>query len=76
MIVTTSLLFLLPPSCIVASIGNIANKFIFPPTFSTTIIFHNQQTVLPTVNTQINTGMDESIGTNPGTNNEERGRSS
>ena len=72
----TSLLFLLPPSCMVAPIGNTANKFIFPPTFSTTITSHNQQTVLPTVNASINTEMDESTGTNPGTNNETRGRPS
>jgi len=58
----------------VVPIGNTVNKFIFPPTFSTTIMSHNQQTVLPTMNTSINMGMDESTGTNPDTNNETRGR--
>ena len=68
------LLFLLPPSCMVAPIGNTMNKFIFPPTFSTTITSHNLQTFLPTVNTYINTGMDKPTGTNSVTNNETRGR--
>ena len=72
----TSLLFLLPPSCMVAPIGNTANKLTFPPTFSTTIMSHNQQTILPTMNACSNMRVDEFTGTNLGTNNEERGRPS
>ena len=37
---------------------------------------HNQQTILLTVNAHINTGMDKSTGTNPGTNNKVRGKPS
>ena len=72
----TSLLFLLPPSCIVAPIGNIANKFISPSTFSTTITSHNQQTSLPTVHFLNNMEIDKSTGTNSVINHKTRGRSS
>ncbi len=60
----------------VALIGNTVNKFIFPPTFNTIIMSHNQQTILLTVNAHINTGMDKSTGTNLGTNNKVRGKPS
>ena len=56
--VTLTLLFLLPPSCIVAPIGNIANKFNFPLTFSSTIMPNSQQISLPTVFLTSSTGMD------------------
>ena len=72
--IMTHSFFLFPPSCMVAPIGNIANKFIFSPTSSTTITSHNLQTFLPTVNTHINMGIDKSTETNPSTNNEARGR--
>ena len=67
---------LLPPSCIVAPIDNIVNKFISPSTFSTTIMSHNQQTFLPTVHAFNNIGMDKSTETNPVINHKTRGRSS
>ena len=70
-----SLLFLLPPSCIVAPIGETANKFNFPTSFSTTIQSNNQQTLLPSVNIFSNSEMDHSTETNPVINNDVRGRS-
>ena len=72
----TSLLFLLPPSCMVAPSGNIANKFIFPSNLSTTITSRISQAPLPTVNESYNMGMDKSTGTNPVNNFEPRGRTS
>ena len=68
------LLFLLSPSCIVAPIGNTAKKFISPSTLNTTIMSHNLQTFLPTMNESSNTGMDKSTETNPITNSNLRGR--
>ena len=70
----TTLLFLLPPSCMVAPIGNTVNKFISPSTLSTTIMSHNLQTFIPTVNESSNTGMNKSTGTNPVNNSNSRGR--
>ena len=70
-----SLLFLLPPSCMVAPIGETANKFNFPTSFSSTIHSNNQRTLLPSVNTFSNTEMDHSTGTNPVIINDARGRS-
>ena len=70
------LLFLLPPSCMVAPIGKSANKFIFPLSFSSTISSNNQQTFLPTMNVSNNMGMVNSTGTDPVTNNDSRGRPS
>ena len=59
----------------VAPIREIANKFIFPTSFSTTIQSNNKQTLLPSVNVSSNTKMDQSTGTNPVNNNNVRGRS-
>jgi len=70
------LLSLLPPSCMVVPIGNTANKFISPPTLSTTIMSCNLQTFIPTVNKNSNMGMDKSTGTNPINNSDSRGRTS
>jgi len=69
------LLFLLPPSCMVAPIGETANKFNFSTSFSSTIQSNNQQTLLPSVNTFSNTEMDHSTGTNTVITNDVRGRS-
>jgi len=70
-----TLLFLLPPSCMVAPIGETANKFNFPTSFSSTIQSNNQRTFLPSVNIFSNTEMDHSTGTNPVIINDVRGRS-
>ena len=70
----SSLLFLLPPSYIVVLIGNTANKFNFPLSFSSTITSNSQQSSLPTVCPTSSTAMDKSSGTSPGNNIEVRGR--
>ena len=59
----------------VVPIGETANKFKFPTSFSTTIQSNNQQTLLLFVNVFSNTEMDHSTGTNPVINNDVRGRS-
>ena len=69
------LLFLLLPSCIVAPIENIANKFIFPIILSSSTTSLNPQAVLPTMNNISNMGMDKSTGINPVNNFKPRGRS-
>ena len=69
------LLFLLPPSCMVAPIREIVNKFIFPTSFSTKIQSNNKQTLLPSMNIFSNTEMDQFTETNPVNNNDIRGRS-
>ena len=71
----TSLLFLLPPSCIIVPIGETVNKFSFLTSFSTTILSNNQQNLLPSVNILNNTEMDHFTETNPVINNNARGRS-
>ena len=71
---TQSLLFLLPPSCMVVSIGNIANKFNFPLSFSSTITSNSQQVSLPTMLPTNSTGIDKSSGTTPSNNIEIRER--
>ena len=70
-----ALLFLLPPSCMVASIGETANKFTFLTSFSTTIPSNNQQNLLLSVNIFNNTEMDHSTETNSVINNNARDRS-
>ena len=69
-----TLLFLLPPSCIVVPIGIIANKIISPSTFSSTITFNNQHSTLPTVHLLNSMGMDKSTGTIPVNSIKTRGR--
>ena len=60
------LLFLLPPSCMVAPIGNIANKFITSPIFShPTTSFTNVNSLLPTMSFVNNIEMDIPIGQVP-----------
>ena len=56
------LLFLLPPSCMVAPIGNIANKFIFSTAFSSSNISNSQESVLPTMFPTNHMGMDIPTG--------------
>ena len=68
------LLFLLPPSCIVVPIGNTANKFNFPLSFSSIITSNSQQSSLPTVYPTSSIGMDKSSGTSPDNNVKVRGR--
>ena len=58
----------------VAPIGNIANKFNFPPTFSSTITSNSQQFSLPTVFPMDSTGIDKSSGISPSNNVKIRGR--
>ena len=58
----------------VVPIGNIANKFNFPPTFSSTITSNSQQFSLPTVFPTNSMGMDKSSGTSPINNIVVRGR--
>ena len=68
------LLFLLLPSCMVAPIGNIVNKFNFPLTFSSTITSNSQQVSLPTVFPTNSTEMDKSLGISLSNNVEVRER--
>jgi len=58
----------------VAPIGNIANKFFFSATLSSSTTSLYPKAVLPTVNDIPNTGMDKSTGTNPVNNFEPRSR--
>jgi len=58
----------------VAPIGNIANKVIFPAILSSSTTSLYPQAILPTVNDISNTGMDKSTGTDPVNNFEPRGR--
>jgi len=59
----------------VAPIGDIANKVIFPAILSSSTTSLYPQAVLPTVNDISNMGMDKSTGTDPVNNFEPRGRS-
>ena len=71
----TSLLFLLPPSCIVASIGELANKLTFSSTtFSISTTASPFKTTLPTMSTQKDVGMDIQTGRVPSNKPEVRGR--
>ena len=70
----TSLLFLLPPSCMVAPIGNIANKLFFPSTFSSSTMSNSQASALPTVFSSNHMGMDIPKEQAPANNLEVRGR--
>ena len=49
--------FLLPPSCMVAPIGNIANKFLFS-TLSSSTTSKQQALALPTMSPSNHTGID------------------
>ena len=78
----TSLLFLLPPSCMVAPIGKFANKFSFSTHFSKLNTASNSTTepnfknLLPAMPSEISIGMDNQSGRVLTNNNEVRGRSS
>ena len=67
--------FLLPSSCIVAPIGNIANKFL-SFTFSSSTTSKSQALALPTVSFLNCTGIDISTEQVPANNCEVRGRTS
>ena len=60
----------------VAPIGNIANKFKFPPTFSSTITPNSLQISLPTMFSTNTMEMDKSSETSPGNNVRVRERTS
>ena len=69
------LLFLLPPSCMVAPIGKFANKFSFSPNnFSISTTASNTNSPLPTMSTEKDIGMDIQKGRVPSSNHEVRGR--
>ena len=62
-VVEQSLLFLVPPSWMVVSIGNIANKSIFSPTnFSTIITALNIKSFIPTMSSANDIGIDIPTG--------------
>jgi len=60
----------------IAPIGNIANNFNFPPTFSSTITFNSQQVSLPTMFPTNSIGMDKSSKTSLSNNIKVRERTS
>ena len=69
------LLFLLPPSCIVALIGNIANKSSFSPNlFNTSTTNLNNDSTKPTMSTMNGIGMDIQAGQESVPNSAIRGR--
>ena len=71
----TTLLFLLPPSCMVVPIGNIANKFFVSSSFSpSTTSTSNDKPSLPTVSSINNIGIDKSSGQAPACNFKVRGK--
>ena len=65
--------FLLPPSCIVALIGNIANKLFFSSNLNSFTMDFSQTSSLPTMFPN-NMGMDFSTGPTPDNYDEMRGR--
>ena len=70
-----SLFFLLPPSCMVALIGEPANKLSFSSTtFSISTMASPFKTALPTMFTEKDVGMDIQMGRVPSNNSEVRGR--
>ena len=71
----SSLLFLLPPSCMVAPIGKLANKSLFSSTiFSNSTTDSKLKKLLPTMSTELNIGMDFQQGHAPTNKSEVRGR--
>ena len=74
-ITAQTLLFLLPPSCMVAPIGKFANKFSFSSHFNTSNMDSNLNTTsLPPMSIRNNLGMDIQQGVSPAINSEVRGR--
>ena len=70
-----SLLFLLPPSCMIAPIGELANKLSFSSTtFSISTMASSFKTALPTMSTETDVGMDIQTGRVPSDNPKIRGR--
>ena len=71
----TLLLFLLPPSCMVAPIGKLVNKFSFSPNnFSISTTASNTNSPLSIMSTEKDIGMDIQKGRVPSSNHEVRGR--
>ena len=70
----SSLLFLLPPSCMVAPIGKFANKFSFSTHFSKSNTASNFDTSLPSMSNDMDLGMDIQLGVSPNINSKEQGR--
>ena len=68
-------LSLLPLSCIVASIGELANKHFFTTSISSTNIISTQAFILPTVSLLNNIGMDLFAGPSPDNYDKVRDRS-
>ena len=66
-----TLLFLLPPSFMVAPIGKLANKFSFSTHFSKSDMASNSNTSLPPMSNKMNIGMDIQSGVSPTINSEE-----
>ena len=72
-----SLLFLLPPSCMVAPIGNTANKFSFSSNlFNTSTTILNINTAIPAMSSAIGIGMNIQTGQGPVSDSTIRGRNS
>ena len=70
---TKTLLFLLPPSCMVVPIGKFANKFSFSTHFSKSNMASNFDTSLPPMSNNMDLGMDIQLGVFPNINSKERG---
>ena len=66
-----SLLFLLPPSCIVVPIGKFANQFSFSTHFSKSSTASNFDTSLPPMSNNMDLGMDIQLGVSPNINSKE-----
>jgi len=69
-----SLLFLLPPSCMVVPIGKFANKSSFSSHFNQSNTASNIYNSLPPMSNRIDLGIDIQQGVPLTTNSEERGR--
>ena len=69
-----SLLFLLPPSCMVVPIRKFANKFSFSTHFSKSNMASNFNTSLLSMSNNMDLGMDIQLGVSPNINSKERGR--
>ena len=70
-----SLLFLLPPSCIVVPIGNIVNKFLFS-SLSPSTTSNSTASALPTMSSSNHMEIDSSKGQTPANDLKVRGRTS
>ena len=69
-----SLLFLLPPSCMVVPIGKFVNKFSVSTHFNKSNTASNLNNSLPPMSNRNDLGMDIQLGVSPTTNSKVRGR--